>query len=84
MHFIPSPYEEMYHHVRELMCVPCGFQRDKCQVGNMHIYLGEISSFYIIPSSLLPLFSPTIQTLLLPSPYMYLERLALWTTRNMV
>jgi len=35
----------MYHHVREHMCVPCGFQRDKCQVGNMHISFGNFSSF---------------------------------------
>jgi hypothetical protein len=45
MHFILSPYEEIYHHVREPMRDPCSFQHDKCQFGNMHIRFGEFSSF---------------------------------------
>jgi hypothetical protein len=73
MHFILSPYEEMYHHVREPMCGPCSFQHDKCQVGNMHISFGDFSSFIhhsiiILPPHLVVV----IWTFMLPLPYMYL------------
>jgi hypothetical protein len=63
---------------------PCSSQHDKCQVGNMHISLGDFSSFPIIPSSFSPSLHSPHHTTMFPSPvpiqWKYLE---LWETSNL-